>query len=144
MFSFCGRGKIHFVRTIGNVLRVYSWIFEAILCILAIGVALLGWMSHQAQLNIAWLPWSGRALTAWLLGLGAAGLLCVVLAMAGKLRVLLFLFSLAALALIGRGLFLSPYAFADSGEAKRAMELVAAAVVAVVGAWPSEGRRRFS
>ncbi len=129
------------MRIIRDVLRVYNWTFEAILSALAIGVAVLALLSHQAELKIGWLPWSGARLMEWLLGLGALGLISVLLAMSGKLRWLVFLFSVAALVLLARGLFFTPYTFADPGECKRAIELVAGAALAAIGAWPQQTRK---
>lgn len=119
-----------------NVLRVYSYIFEAILCFMAIAVSAVTLLSGNEDLNLAWLPWTGQKLTAWLLSLGLLGLICAALAAAGRLRVLLFLFSLAALVILARGLFLSSYSFGDAAEAKRALWLVLAALLAFIGAWP--------
>ncbi len=109
---------------------------------LAIGVAVLASMSRRAELRIAWLPWTGPQLTTWLAALGGLGLLCVVLATFGKLRIPLFLFSFAAAFLLARGLFFTSNTFADPGEAKRAIELVAAALIATIGSWPLATRSR--
>lgn len=125
-----------------NILRVYSWIFDGILSLLAVGVAVLAAMSRGAELRIAWLPWSGLQLKIWLAALGVVGLTCLIMATSGKLRVPLFLFSLTALFLLTRGLFFTSHSFADVNEAKRAIGLVAATLIAMIGSWPSAPRSR--
>lgn len=129
-----------------NVLRVYSYIFEFVLCLLAIAVSGLTLLGGNETLLLGWLPWSGQKLLTWLLALGFFGLLCVLLAAFGKLRFLLFLFSLAVFVILARGLFFSSYAFPEPGALKRALMLVAGALLAAIGAWPvaRDQRRRIS
>ncbi len=125
-----------------GVLRVYSWIFEAILCLMAIAFGLVGFVTGGG-IQLGWLPWSGNAVLAWTAGLGILGLFCVLLAIAGRLRILQFLFSLTVVVLLVRGLFMGSYVFAGPAQAKNAAYLVAAAFVAFIGAWP-DGRRRVN
>ncbi|MGI8989627.1 MAG: hypothetical protein ACR2I2_08595 [Bryobacteraceae bacterium] len=124
-----------------NVLRIYCCIFEAILCLMAIAVSMVVLLSGNADLQLGWLPWSGQRLPLWLLSLGILGLACVLLA--AKLRVPLFLFSLAVFVLLARGFFYSSYAFAGQGEFRRALLLLASALLATIGAWPLAGRLKL-
>src|SRR6202011_4485373 len=117
-FSIIQGGLVAVLRT---VLRIYSYLFEAILCLTAIAVSAVALLSPSEDLELGWLPWTGMKLDYWLLGLGVAGLLCVLLAAAGKLRFLLFLFSAIVVGLLIRGFFLSPYAFQGPAGFKRAL-----------------------
>jgi len=126
-----------------GVLRVYSWIFESLLCLLGIGVAIVSLTVGAADpVQVDWLPWSRTALPAWLIGLGILGLIFVLLAILNRARILLFLFAAAVFALLAKGLFLSTASFEGPGEFKTAVWLVIAALIAIIGAWPSSNRAR--
>ena len=90
------------------LLRVYAYVFEGLLALFFLAVAAMALLSN-APLGLGFLPWKGDALPRWLLGSCVFGLLSLVLALAGKLRVLFFLWSLAVLVMLFRGFFLSPY-----------------------------------
>jgi hypothetical protein len=126
------------VAFLRGVLRVYSWIFEAVLCLAAIAFGIVGFATGGG-IQLGWLPWSGNALLAWTAVIGIVGLLFVVLAIRGKLRILLFLFSLGVLVLLVKGLFLGPYAFGGLGQAQNGVNLILAAFLAFIGAWPTRG-----
>ena len=126
-----------------GLLRVYSWIFETLLCLLAIGVAIVSLtVGAPDPVSIGWLPWSAHTLPAWLIGFGVVGLIFVVLAIAGRLRILFFLFAAAVFVLMGKGLFFSAISFQDAAEGRNAFLAVLGSLVAVIGAWPSGRRRR--
>jgi len=126
-----------------GVLRVYSWIFESLLCLLGIGVAIVSLTVGAADpVQVDWLPWSRTALPAWLIGLGILGLIFVLLAILNRARILLFLFAAAVFVLLAKGLFLSTASFEGPGEFKTAVWLVIAALIAIIGAWPSSNRAR--
>ena len=103
---------------------------------MAVGVGSLAVLSPGAVLHIGWLPFEEHRMTGWLLGLGIGGLLCVLLAILGRLRILLFLFALATTLILIKGLFLGPYTFAGPSDAKGAAYLVAGSLLAVVGSFP--------
>jgi hypothetical protein len=127
-----------------GVLRVYSWIFEVLLCLLAIGVSIVSLtVGASDPVQMDWLPWSGAALPAWLIGLGILGLVLVFLALIGRLRVLLFLFAVGVFALLAKGLFLGTHTFEDATEGRNAALIVLAALVAMVGAWPASKPRNY-
>jgi uncharacterized membrane protein len=127
-----------------HVLRVYSWIYETILSAMAIAVAGAVVVSGDQTVDIGWLPWTRGRLLAIMLILGIVGLLSVFLSMTGKLRVLLFLFSIYACYLLVSGLFLNQgYSFHGPDEARNAVLAAVGAALAVVGAWPASiGKRR--
>ena len=126
-----------------GLLRVYSWIFEALLCLLGIGVSIVSLTLGAADpVGVDWLPWSPGALPAWLIGLGVLGLVFVFLAMVGRLRFLLFLFAAAVFALLAKGLFFTTHTFEGPGEGRNSLLLVAGALLAFIGAWPSGSKAR--
>jgi hypothetical protein len=127
------------LRFIGNLLRVYSYLFEAILSLMSLAMSAVLFASPHQTLRLGWLPWAEESLGAWLAGMGVLGLLLVVLAAAGRLRILLTLFALAALVLLTRGLFLSGWRFSGEAELKNALWLVGGAFVAVLGSIPMRG-----
>lgn len=125
-----------------SVLRVYSWIFEALLCLLGIGVAIVSLTAAGPDpVKIDWLPWSEHTLPCWLVGLGILGLFFVLLAALGRLRILLFLFAAGVFALIFKGLFMSTHGFSGPAEFRLSIYIVLGALVAIIGAWPTPSSR---
>lgn len=124
------------------VLRIYSWIFEAILCLAGIGVSIVSLTAAGSDpVLIDWLPWNANTLPAWLIGLGVLGLICIFLAVVGRLRILLFLFAAGVFALIAKGLFFGTHGFAGPSEFRLAIYLVLGALIAILGAWPLPASR---
>ena len=121
-------------------MRAYSFLFAISTSLFALGVSSLS-VSSGYPLAMGFLPWEGRRLTYWLLGFAVGGVIAVYLAARGRLRGLLFLWSLAVAGLLLRGFFLTPYAFSAAFPFKNAMWLSAAAMVAAFGAWPAARRR---
>jgi hypothetical protein len=124
-----------------NVLKVYSWIFQAILCLMAIAVAVAAIVTGSGNLNIPWVIFHAPQ-NLFLLGIGLVGLLCVFLAIKGSWRILLFLFSIHTLYMLVKGLFMSGYSFAGPDDFRNAVILAVAAFFAVVGAWPIGNKSR--
>ena len=126
-----------------GLLRVYSWIFEALLCLLGIGVSIVSLtVGRSDPVQVDWLPWSPGALPAWLIGLGILGLVFVFMAMIGRLRILLFLFAAAVFALLAKGFFFTTHSFEGPAEGRNSVLLVAGALLAFIGAWPSASKAR--
>lgn len=126
-----------------GLLRVYSWIFETLLCLLGIGVAIVSLTVGKTDpVQIDWLPWSAASLPAWLIGLGIVGLIFVLLAVMGRLRILLFLFAAAIFALLTKGLFFTTNSFEGPEDGRNSLLLVIGAFVALIGAWPSSSKAR--
>ncbi len=124
-----------------GVLRVYSWIFEAVLCAMALAVASVTVLSGDLDLKLGWLPWDSKHATSWLFAFGLLGLLLVLLAVAGRMRALLFLFALAVAVLLLKGFFYGlGYSFENAGQARNALVLIAGAFLAAIGAWPGRGK----
>ena len=131
------------MRFLRGLLRLYSWIFEALICFLGIGVAIVSWtVGSTDPVGIDWLPWSPGALPTWLLGLGILGLIFILLAILGRLRILLFAFAAAVLTLLAKGLFFTSHSFEGPDEGRNSLLLVIGALIAFIGAWPSSPKVR--
>jgi len=118
-----------------NVLSLYALVFHALFALFLAALAVVALASGAESFWFEILPWSGKTLAYWLLGLAAAGVLLVTLAAKGKLRGLFFLWSLAVLALIARGFFFSSYAFTPgTDQLRNALLIVAGALLAAAGA----------
>jgi hypothetical protein len=123
------------VGVIKALLRVYSYVFGGLLALFLLGISSLA-LANGTPLNLAFLPWSGRSLNYWVLGLALFGLLTLLMAMGGKLRALFFLWSLAAFVLLFKGLFISFYAFSGPLPFRAAVWLTAGSLVATLGSFP--------
>ncbi len=117
------------------LLRVYAYIFEGLLALFLMAIAAMAFSSHT-PLNLGFLPWKGNPLLWWLLGSCGFGMVSLLLALGGKLRALFFLWSLAVLVMLFRGLFLSTYSFTGPLSFKSAVWLTVAALFGAIGAWP--------
>jgi hypothetical protein len=126
---------------IGALVRIYSYLYYLALALLLLGISLVALLSHSHTLNLGMLPWKGTALTYWLLGLGIAGLLAIVLSWIGRLRFMLLLYALAVFVMMVRGYFLSGYSFSGKDEFRMALWMTAGAMLAICGAW-SQFRRK--
>jgi len=122
------------------LLRLFSYLFHGLLGLFLICVSGLALASGVQDLRIDFLPWSGRTLIYVLLFAGVLGLVCLLLAIRGTLRVLFFFWTMAVVAFLLRGYFLSQYRFLP-GEAIRALYLTLASLIAAIGAWPARPRR---
>ena len=115
-------------------MRVFSYLFHGLLTLFLLGISVVAWSSGQ-PLQLGMLPWQGRTLTYWLLCASVVGLASVILAIFRKWQALFFLWSLAVLAIMAQGFFLSHYYFAGRAEFHGALYLTAGALVAAFGAW---------
>jgi hypothetical protein len=124
-----------FVGLLRSAFRIYSYLFHALFAFFLFGIAVVSMLSGRNTFRFPLLPWEGPTLAFWLVGLAAAGILSLLLAMKGILRQLFFLWSLAVLVLVLRGYFFSTYAFTPgSGSLKMAICVVLAAAAACWGA----------
>ncbi len=110
---------------------------------MAIAVSVAVMATGSSGLMIPWLPFPGTNQTTWLLGLAVAGLLCVLLAVTGKLRILLFAFAIHTSYLLARGFFAnSTFSFSGPDQARDALILFAGSCLAAFGSWPAAPKRR--
>jgi len=87
------------VGIIKALLRLFSCFFEGLLALVLLVISLLSIVTG-AELNLGFLPWKGMALSHWLLALALIGLITLLMALAGKLRWLFFLWCLAVFVLL--------------------------------------------
>ena len=117
------------------LLRVYSYIFGALLALFSIAVSGLA-LAHHTDLNLGFLPWTGTELLHWLLYSSLFGFFSLLLAVTGRLRLLFFLWTAAVFVMLFRGFFLSKYSFTGPVPFKLALYLTAGSFLAMIGAWP--------
>lgn len=122
------------VAVLKALMRVFSYLYHGLLTLFLLGIAMIALSSGQ-PLQLGMLPWEGRPLTYWLLGIALAGLASLVLAIFRKWRPLFFLWSLAVLVVMANGFFLSHYHFGSPAEFRSVLYLFAGAIIAVFGAW---------
>ena len=104
----------------------------ALFLIAVSGLALL--TGSADSLHFGMLPWSGATLT-YVLFFGAlAGLLIMILAMRGMLRILFLIWSLLVVILLIKGYVFSAYKF-QGGSVSTAGYLMGASLLALIGAW---------
>ncbi len=128
-----------------NILRVYSYIFETVLCLMGLLLTVFALASRNVDVLVPWLPWTGPNALRWVGACSLLGLVCAILAIFGTARALLFVFSGAVVYILARGLFLNTqYAFSGPGDARRALLLVIAATLAFVGSFPMRAVSRRS
>jgi hypothetical protein len=124
------------VGVLKGLLRIFAYLFEGALALFALGVALLS-LRGGMELNLGFLPWTGRPLTYWLLGLAVLGLITILMAISGSMRALFFLWSLGILVVLGKGLFLSSYRFTGGAVSfKAAVWIVAGMLAGTIGSFP--------
>jgi hypothetical protein len=129
------------LRFVGALLRSYTWIFEAALCLCALAFSAVILASPHEQVRLGWLPWTGETLGAALAVFGVLGLLILILALAGRGRFLLTLFALASLVLVARGMFFSAWRFDGPLAGRNGMLFVLMLLVAFPGSFPPRRRR---
>ncbi|MCC7156998.1 MAG: hypothetical protein IT161_20630 [Bryobacterales bacterium] len=116
------------------LMKYFSCLFHFVLGLFVAGLAAFFLITGANNVKMQMVPfWTGDALKYWLLGLGLLAVFSAVLAVMNKVRVLLVLWSLAALCIIVYGYFLSSYRFSGSAEAKSAGCLALGALAAFIG-----------
>ena len=113
-----------------SILRICAYIYHAVLCLFLLGLGMVGMSNGPNSLKLPMLPWEGATLTRAVAILGAVGIVCVILAITGKLRWLFPLWAGFVLVMMFRGFFLSTYTFADAGEFKFDVWLTVGALLA--------------
>ena len=120
---------------VSAILRFYSYVTQSALSLILLAVGAVAMLSDNTTFEIDFLPWSGKDLKNALFVLGIAGLLSVILAFKGKLRLLFVLWTLGTVFLAGRGIFASPHQFDGESDFKWALALLGGIVLTVFGAW---------
>jgi hypothetical protein len=134
---------VEHMRAIAWLLRVFCYIFHTILSLAFLGLGGVAVMSDVHDMKLETLPWQGTELNHWLIGLGIAGLLSVLLAITGKVRFLLPLWSIFVLGLLLKGVFLTPgVTFSGRDDFRDWLWLIGAAALALLGSLTLLGKRR--
>ncbi|MBI4905647.1 MAG: hypothetical protein HY820_18590 [Acidobacteria bacterium] len=116
------------------LLRLYSFIFHLPLAFLLFAIGAFGLIDGAYNMNIDFLPWSGKTLVYTLAGIGFVGLLSVYQAIKGKMKFLFALYALIVLVLAVNGVLFSGHRYADANAFYWALAYVAGAFVAFIGA----------
>jgi len=66
------------MRAIAWLLRVFCYLFHAVVSLALLGLGTVAILSNSHHLKLEILPWQGSPLNAWLVGLGIFGLLSVL------------------------------------------------------------------
>jgi|ERR1700722_8089688 hypothetical protein len=122
------------MRAVAWLLRVFCYFFHTILCLVLIVLGVVAVRSNVSDMKLETLPWQGTELNHRLIGLGVIGLLSVALAITGKLRFLLALWSIYVLAILLSGVFFnSKVTFAGRQDFDNWLLLIGGAVLAFIG-----------
>ena len=118
---------------ISAILRFFSYVFNTVISVAMLALGIVASLS-DLDLKLDMLPWTGKPLTAWLIGLGLLGLVIVACAFFGILRWLLLLWSLVVLGLFIRALLFTGWSFEGATAFKWALEGFGAYLLSFLGA----------
>jgi hypothetical protein len=131
------------MRAIAWLLRVFCYLFHTILSLALLALGVVAVHSGVNDMKLETLPWQGTELNHLLILSGAIGLLSVILAVTGKLRLLLPLWSIYVLGMLVRGVFFSStVTFSGHEDFHNWLLLISGAVIALIGSLTLLGRRR--
>ncbi len=117
------------------LMRIYSYVFHFVFGLFLAAIAFVGLITSGGQgFKIGILPLQGWSQALSLLAAALFGIVTVILAVRGKLRILFLLWSLVVLGFLLKGYIFSSYGFPDRSELYNALYLIAAAILAAVGA----------
>jgi hypothetical protein len=123
------------VISVGFIMRVFSYLYNAVLAFFLLGVSSLAWGTGLHNLNIGILPWQKAALTYWMFALGLMAVAAILASIFGKARIVFFLWNLLVLVLLLKGFVFSRFTFTNKAQFTLAIWLVAGTLLASVGAW---------
>ena len=131
------------MRAIAWLLRIFCYLFHTLISVALLALGVVGVVSGAPHMKVQMLPWQDAELQHWLIGLGLIGLLSVLLAVTGRLRFLLPLWSIYVLGMLIKGVFLSPTVSFDGREDfHNWLLLICGAVLALIGSFTLLGQRR--
>ncbi len=123
------------MRVIGLLLRIFSFVFQALLIVFMLAASVLAWTSGST-LDIAILPWTGDALIRWTFFSALAGAVAGLLALKRIAPVLFLLWNAAVLVMLVRGYFFTSYGFGlGGGSLTTALYMTLGAFLATLGSW---------
>ena len=125
----------------GFVLRLYSYLFNLILCLFLLGVGLIANASHTVP-KFGMLPFTDENMNRGVLTLAIVGLICTLLAATGIFKYLFPVWTAVVLFLMVKGFIFSHYTFASESAFKGALWLIFGALVAFLGGlWALKKKR---
>jgi hypothetical protein len=116
------------------IMRYFSYVFHLLLALFLIAVSGLAMASGGGDLRLRMLPWEGDTLERVVLIGAIVGLVVVILAMRGALRILFLIWSFLVFVLLVKGYIFSSYKF-QPNEFRTALYLILASLIALFGAW---------
>src|SRR3954447_8423523 len=122
------------------IMRYFAYLFHALLALFLIAVSGLAMASGGGDLRLKMLPWEGDTLERVVLIGALVGLVTVLLAMRGVLRILFLIWSFLVFVMLVKGYIFSGYKF-HANEFRTALYLIAASFLALLGAWFQLQRR---
>jgi hypothetical protein len=119
---------------LGKLLRLFEYLFSGVLCLGLIGLGAVVLLSDSNNFTLAMIPWwTGRELARNLLLAGIAGLVITVLAVKGRLKFLMVLWTAAVVGTMIYGFFLSSYKYDDYDHFRTSLLMTGAAFAAFLG-----------
>ena len=122
------------------IMRYFAYLFHALLALFLIAISGLAMASGGGDLRLKMLPWEGDTLERAVFVGGIIGLVTVLLAMRGVLRILFLIWSFLVLVMLVKGNIFSGYKF-QPNEFRTALYLITASFLALFGAWFQLQRR---
>jgi hypothetical protein len=123
------------------IMRYFSYLFHALLALFLIAVSGLAMASGGGDLRLKMLPWEGDTLERVVLVGAIVGLVTVILAIRGVLRILFLIWSFLVFVVLVKGYIFSGYKF-QPHEFRTALYLITGSFIALFGAWFQLQRRR--
>jgi hypothetical protein len=130
------------LKILGVLLRVYSYVFNLILCLFLLGVGLIANASHTIP-KLGMLPFSDENMIRGMLTLAIVGLVCTLLAATGIFKYLYPVWTAIVLGLMVKGFILSHYTFENAAGFKGALWLMLGALLALCGGLLVLKKKRF-
>jgi hypothetical protein len=126
----------------GFVLRLYSYLFNLILCLFLLGVGLIASASHTIP-KLGMLPFTDENMNRGVITLAIVGLVCTLLAATSIFKYLFPVWTAVVLFLMVKGFIFSHYTFANGAAFKTALWLTFGAFLAFLGGLWVLKRKRF-
>lgn len=122
-----------------TIMRIFSYLYHLILGLFLLAIGSIALFSSNKTLRMDMLPWEDPALTYWVFFGSLVGLVSLVLAIKGKVRLLFRLWTVVVFALMAYGFFISKFHLGDFFVT--ALLLTLGALVAVLGSWTRVPKR---
>jgi hypothetical protein len=132
------------VKIVRFILRLYSSAYHILLGLFLTGLGVFALATQTASMRLDMLPWfKGPWLHAWLLAIGLIGVASGALALLGRCRIALAIWSTLVLIGMVYGYFINKgYSFPHPTQAHTAFWLTGGALLAAVCAWLTWERPR--